>query len=241
MSDSSRSPYIDRIREDTQRYVHKLIAETEQLRTSLAQAESELTLARQELHAVREELAQRRTAESDLQSSLARIRTESEEWMAQYAALEANNINLANLYVASYQLHGTLRRDAVLSTLQEIIVNLVGSEEFAICEVQDARLDVLASVGLDGRVIDRTRPSIEEALHSGELRISEDGSGEPLVLLPLRLDGQVIGMVVIFGLLPHKPQLEPLDHELFELLATHAATALYCSSLHEHHSVPVES
>ena len=41
-----------------------------------------------------------------------------------------------------------------------------------------------------------------------------------------------VGAIVIFRLLSHKPRFEALDHELFGLLATHAATALYSSDLH---------
>ena len=41
------------------------------------------------------------------------------------------------------------------------------------------------------------------------------------------------GFIAIYRLLSHKTALEPLDHELFDLLATHAATALYCTSLAE--------
>ena len=40
-------------------------------------------------------------------------------------------------------------------------------------------------------------------------------------------------MIAIHRLLAHKAGLEPLDHELFDLLATHAATALYCTSLQQ--------
>jgi GAF domain len=47
--------------------------------------------------------------------------------------------------------------------------------------------------------------------------------------LPLRIDGRVTGAVVVFEWLAHKRQLDPLDHELFALLATHAAVALHAS------------
>jgi GAF domain-containing protein len=43
----------------------------------------------------------------------------------------------------------------------------------------------------------------------------------------------VTGAIAIFRLLPQKVGLEEVDRELFELLATHAATALYCTQLHE--------
>jgi hypothetical protein len=51
--------------------------------------------------------------------------------------------------------------------------------------------------------------------------------------VPLKLDGQVKGAVAIFRLLPQKPGIEDLDRELFDLLGSHVAMALYCTSLHE--------
>ena len=39
-------------------------------------------------------------------------------------------------------------------------------------------------------------------------------------------------MIAIFGLLPQKGGIEDLDRELFDLLATQAAFALYCTGLH---------
>jgi hypothetical protein len=47
----------------------------------------------------------------------------------------------------------------------------------------------------------------------------------------LKLDGRVTGALALFRLLPHKGGYQPLDNELFDLLATQAAVALYCTSL----------
>jgi K+-sensing histidine kinase KdpD len=229
MSDQNHSSYVDRVREDTQKYVRRLLSENEQLRLTTAQLESQIAVMRQELE-------QRQKAQDELATAVERIRQESEQYAAQYAEVEMHNANLANLYVASYQLHGTLSRTSVLEAMQEIIVNLVGSEDFAICEIDEPALNVLASVGLDPSDVQWSTPHVREAVVSGEAHIGTPGtnaSGEPLVCLPLKLDGKVIGIIVIFRLLSHKSQLEALDHELFDLLATHAATALYCTSLHE--------
>ena len=54
-----------------------------------------------------------------------------------FAEVEQLNSNLANLYVASYRLHGSLARADVLSTLQEIVINIIGSEKFAVFEWDD--------------------------------------------------------------------------------------------------------
>jgi hypothetical protein len=242
--DTTHTSYVDRVREDTQKYVRHLLSENEQLRILTAQLQSEIGIVRQELAGAREELAQRELAQRELSQALARIREEGQQYLAQYAEVEMHNANLANLYVASYQLHGTLQRDAVLGAIQEIIVNLVGSETFAICEISGPAsglaISVLASLGVDPDSIGWTTPRLRATVISGAAQVGDAGEradGDPLVCLPLRLDGRTVGAIVIFALLSHKPQLEALDHELFDLLATHAATALYCTSLHEHSAV----
>lgn len=227
--DTHASSYVDRVREDTQKYVRDLLSENEQLRVLNAQLQSEIGV-------VRNELAQRDASQRELSQAIERIREESQQYLARYAEVEMHNANLANLYVASYQLHGTLQREAVLGAIQEIVVNLIGSEAFAVCKVDDLELSVLASVGIDPASIGWSTPRVLETVISGTTFIAGDGereAGAPLVSLPLRLDGRTIGVIVIFALLSHKTQLEALDHELFDLLATHAATALYCTSLHE--------
>ena len=201
--------YVDRVREDTQNYIRHLVSENEQLRVAVAQ----------------------------LAGTMERIREEGQRYLAQYAEVETHNANLANLYVASHQLHGTLDRRAILEALQEIVVNLIGSEQFAICEIANGELTVVASVGIDAESITWSTPHVREAAETQAIFVGSQkrAPNEPLVCLPLQVDGRLVGILVIVGLLAHKAQLEPLDHELFDLIATHASTALYCCALQAMH------
>jgi GAF domain-containing protein len=73
------------------------------------------------------------------------------------------------------------------------------------------------------------------AVASGELWVSDaagNAPNAPLACVPLRLGDRVIGVICVFGLLVQKDDFEPVDYELFHLLATQAATALYASGLH---------
>src|SRR6266581_3002413 len=65
-------------------------------------------------------------------------------------ALEQENNNLANLYIASYQLHSTLDFREVLQIITEIIINLIGAEEFAIMLLDEKtnELQAVATAGL---------------------------------------------------------------------------------------------
>ncbi|HYR27767.1 MAG TPA: diguanylate phosphodiesterase, partial [Thermoanaerobaculia bacterium] len=143
--------------------------------------------------------------------------------------------NLANLYVASYQLHNSVDRDAVLTAIQEIVINLIGSEQLAIYERRgDGPFRIAASFGFDGEALAATVGGEFAVEKLGEGHVFRDPAHmQPLTAcVPLRIDGRDMGAILIFRLLDHKPELQPVDHELFDLLAVHASTALYCASLH---------
>ncbi len=212
-NDNQGSEYVDRLREDTQRYVRGLLAENQEMRLATARLENETALLRETIDNAQRELLQHREHEQQLQEALNRVRAETEQYEAQYAEVEMRNTNLANLYVASYQLHGTLDRAAVLAAMQEIIVDLIGSERFGICELdQCGTPEVIASVGLDHGRHGLGADAVARTIATGEFYAADhDARHRP----------------------GDKTQLEPLDHELFDLLATHAATALYCTALRE--------
>jgi regulator of replication initiation timing len=235
-NDAGHGGYVDKIREDTQRYIKKLLSENEALRTSLAEVQSEGARLSYQVAALRRDLEEHHSRETHLQQRLADVRAAGDQYMKQFVELEQHNTNLANLYVASYQLHGTLDRAAVVAAIEEIVINLIGSEEFAIFEHSPTHgLALIGSFGL-------TEPHTTEAFTPGSRVRRCIASGEPDLLppegdmiacVPLKLDGEVTGVVAIYALLPHKSSLDPLDYELFELLASHAATALYCTSLRD--------
>jgi hypothetical protein len=219
--------------------------ENQALQDLLASIEREKLRLNEQLLALRSDSEQRSREQSRLRAELAAIEERSRQFSQQFLQIERQNSNLANLYVAAYQLHGTLDRDEVLTSIQEILANLVGSEQTAIFELTNdkRRLALLSSNGLDAgryRSIQVGVGPIGRVAASGEMFLSGPGGtaerapDEPLLTacIPLRLAGKVTGVIAVFRLLPQKPGLEHLDRELFELLGTHAATALYCAALH---------
>jgi len=169
------------------------------------------------------------------------VEHENETYAAQYHQIEIQSSNLSNLYVASYQLHASVERETVLTTIQEIVVNLIGSEEVAIFEfVENANEFRLASsFGVDLSRLKSFKAGsgpIGQRLLGGEVFVNDDVSGgedKLTACVPLRVGERIIGAILVFRLLEHKQGLQPVDHELFELLGIHASTALYCANLHE--------
>jgi regulator of replication initiation timing len=237
-----RTSYVGRATEDTQRLLREVVVENEKLQVRFDFVERENERLRRELASMILELQQQRHDHDALRQQLSEVESESRSFATQFAEIEERNMNLANLYVSSYQLHGTLDRGAVLESIKEILINLIGCEELAVFELSEdaADLELVTSFGID----EEQYRSISIRDHVLGKLVSTGGTyiggmtaspGESLSVtacLPLTLDGRVTGAIVLFSLLPHKPGLRELDFELFDLLGTHAATALYCTSLH---------
>lgn len=229
-------PYVEKIREETQAYVRKLIAENESLRVVVAELEARNARLQRDLTTAQSEITLHQKQELLLHEKVQDIRSESERYLAQFAQLEQHSANLANLYVASYQLHGTLDRAAVLGAIQEIVINLIGSEQFGVYERQprSGHFQLIASVGMpEGVQLNTQAGTAGWVAEHGETYSGGDDECDLVACVPLKLDGRVTGLIAIHRLLAHKSSLEPLDHELFDLLATHAATALHCTSLQQ--------
>src|SRR5438093_910137 len=92
------------------------------------------------------------------------------------------------------------------------------------------------SVRFGSGIIGQVAATGERYIASGE-RVDVDADGPAdesnlTVCIPLKLAGEIVGAIAIFRLLPQKMELEAGDHELIELLATHAATALAFTELY---------
>ena len=152
--------------------------------------------------------------------------------------IELQHNQLANLYVASYQLHTTLNFAEVVSTLKEILINLVGAEAFALFWVgeRQGHLRTEASEGTDGLIRDEIQfkgDPLAGAVQAGRSFYADPlppkgrlDPARPIACIPLRIADRVIGVVAIYRLLEQRERFTPANFELFTLLAGHAATAL---------------
>lgn len=171
------------------------------------------------------------------------VEEENQNFANRYVEIEEENNMLANLYIASYQLHSTLDFKEVLKIILEIVINLIGAEEFGVLLLDEKtnRLEPVASEG----VATSELPSVEvgkgiigEAVKSGENYFIDSMEGyqrdfeKPLVCIPLKIKDHVIGVIAIYKLLSQKDEFTSVDYELFTLLAGHAATAVFSSRMY---------
>ena len=230
-------------------FTQELMKENERLRYRIVELEKSQQFFERDVEDTDENrrlLAHIAELEREKEEILARIRNveeENQDFAARYLEIELENNNLANLYIASYQLHSTLDFREVLQIITEIIINLIGAEEFSIM-LLDEKTNELQAVATEG-IAREDIPSVKlgigiigQVAKTGESYFADDTSlgttdlAEPMVCIPLQIKEHVIGVLVIYKLLVQKTHFAEVDYELFTLLAGHAATAVFSSRLY---------
>jgi putative methionine-R-sulfoxide reductase with GAF domain len=229
-------------------FTKELVDENARLRRRLMEVETRQDDAAQDSGQwakLRQELLERiRGLEGERSDALERMRAledENRQFASRFVEVEEENNNLANLYVASYQLHSTLNVAEVVKIIIEIVINLVGAQSFGVY-VYDEKTGLLEAVAAEGEDV-AVFPSmplgegvVGTAVATGATQVSGEPASRdfsrPIVAIPLKVNDRPIGAIAIFELLVQKDGLTPLDHELFTLLAGHAATAIFAAQLH---------
>ena len=152
-------------------------------------------------------------------------------------------VHLGNLYASAEQLSSTVLRTEVLASIQEIVANLIGSEQVGIFERDSSTSELIVAqqIGLDPSFYTELIADggvIAEVTETGtsffgdSTKDPSDKTGQLTACVPLRVGDGTIGALAIFGLLPQKPELTQTDISLLELLSGLAGHALYCTHLH---------
>jgi GAF domain-containing protein len=181
---------------------------------------------------------------ADLEERLQSAEGDVKELATRLVDSEHQAGRLMNLYVATYQLHSTLDPDEVQQTIAEIASNLLGAKSFVLLMAREdgaAGCDVALAEGVEGEarwqgVYHGGEPTIDATLADGVLRLGGEAGGEVgrelVAAVPLRVQQQVVGALVVLRLLDHKPILRPEDRDLLDLLSAHAASALFAARLY---------
>jgi hypothetical protein len=218
-------------------------------------------LLRERLTAVEEDNASLKTqlasdrAIRDLLAKIDQLEREKERLLStvhrqavithRFAEVESELESFANLYVASFQLHSTLRPRAVVRNVKELLMQLVGVRSLAIFVVNAAETHLvpIASEGVELNTIPSvtlraaTSPAhadavIERTFLTGLLHVAEDEPiSPPAACIPLQLEDRFIGAIAVYTLLEHKARFVTVDRELFKLLGAHAGGALVAALL----------
>lgn len=193
--------------------------------------------------AIRELIRRVESLERDKQELLSRMNQVSEatSMNPSLGELESELANFANLHVATNCLHSTLSPRGVARRIREVLEQLVGIEAYVIyhCVPETTMLSPIAAHGL--RAEDepaKPSPRLLEVVSSGVSSILDEADPSagtlqsPAAIIPLSLEDNVVGALVIVRSLAHKNQLSNVDFELFKLLGQHAAAALMAAGLY---------
>ena len=245
MTDEAKAANFLELFNKGKEFTEELMRENQRLRYRVAALETEITL--DEVQKLRDQIAQLSDENRKIQQRFREVEEENKDFAHRYIEIEEQNNNLANLYVASYQLHSTLDFREVIQIVQEIVINLIGAEAFAIL-LLDEKTNELRTIASEG---DDVMPGVERIsirLGDGILgQVARTGESyyinqemedapvaldKPLAAVPLKIKEHVIGLIVIYKLLQQKDAFSAVDYELFSLLAAHAATAIFSSKLY---------
>lgn len=225
----------------------ELLAENAELRKQVSQLERDNARLRAQVasdDAIRDLITRIDDLESEKRKLLDRsneLEVSQREDEGRYEKVEAELNDLANLYIASYQLHASLSLRRVVRHLRDTIGQLIGAHGFAIYVV-DTKHGRAVPVGFEGLPEEAVRPvrlgegPIGEVCTTGlELirqRFDEGSLENPVAVLPLMAEGRPVGAIAIASMLEQKKEWASVDRELFKLLGAHGGTALMSANLY---------
>lgn len=254
-SGTSDAPPPDLLRERDQflqtfggKLTEEFVHEYQTLRGRLRELEQENAALRAKVEtdaAVRELLTkidQLEREKRELLSRYSEAQAATTQFSARFEEVELQFANLANLFVASNQLHSSLSPRGVTRRIKEVLAQLVGAERYCVylANAEGTELVPIASEGVPGDRLVNVRVAasrVGDVYRTGEAQIDEDGNPsegsleQPAAVVPLSLDDRVVGVIAIFATLAQKTKFDAIDFELFRLLGQHAAAALVSASL----------
>lgn len=214
-------------------------AGVEQLRALLEQAT-----------ALVDQLQAERTAEplaspeiDTLRQQVESLRGSGQELQQQLVSAERRLGRLMSLYVATYQLHSTLNVDNVLASIAEIAADLLGAASYVLLIRDGTATPEHYEIALS-EAVPATSPfagahytggdaTVDATLADGQLRLGEPTANQPVAAVPLTVQEQMVGALVVLELFAHKGQLAQSDRDLLDLLGAHAASALFVARHYE--------
>lgn len=249
MSEESRAEKFLDLFNKGKEFTEELLRENQRLRYRLAGLEITQAKGPSEIDTLQQRVADLSDENRRILQRFSEVEEENKDFAHRYLEVEQQNSNLVNLYAASYQLHSTLDFGEVIQIVQDIVINLIGAEAFAILLHNDQTNELKTMVseggylmpGVDTISVRMGDGILGSVAQSGEAyyRDDSDDAGQvtlqnPLAVVPLKIKEQTIGLLAIYKLLRQKDSFSAMDFELFSLLAAHAATAIFASKLYGH-------
>ena len=146
-----QASYVRKVNAEVEDFARDLLEEIDRLLQQVAAAEGDKASLQGEVEHLRSKLEKREQEHGSLSEKLTTEQDAAAELHQRFNEAMSQSTNLMNLYVAGYQLHGTLDEESVIAAIEEIVVNIVGSEHFVIVEQTDGgdSYQALGGFGVD--------------------------------------------------------------------------------------------
>src|SRR5258705_7170900 len=188
------------------------------------------------------ELAELRAERARLRGEVVRLERHVSMLSTEVANADQKAGDLEKLLTAVRRFESCADRAAVLAALQELLVTVIGADDFVVLALDDEgrTLWPLLGVGAAGSAYGPLLVSdalVSSALETGKCQVAGPrAAGDlprsgPVASVPLMAWPHTVGALVVFALLAHRSALRRLDLELLELLSSHAATAIQLADL----------
>ncbi len=226
-------------------FTQGLLKENERLRYRVLELEQQHRAESPavELQLLRERLLRAEAEKQEILDRIGSIEQENLDFSNRYAEIESENNLLANLYITTYQLHSTFEVVEILRIIEEILLNLVGAEQFSLLLRGEKGQLLQARIADDGRpqveAVEVAEPRLKSALVENQSwiatpeELSRLGESELKAVIPLLVDNEVVGVLAVYRLLAQKNGFSEMDEEIFNLLGGHAAMALCTAVLRQ--------
>ena len=127
------------------------------------------------------------------------------------------------------------------ATIAEIAINLLGAQQFILLlrkdDAEDYEIALIEGMydggqsPYDGESYSGGDSMVDATLKDGVLRLGPTAESQALAAVPLRVQNDIVGALVLLKLLDHKPILRAEDRDLLDLLSAHAASAMFAARL----------
>lgn len=224
-------------------FTQSLLKENERLRFRVLELEQQqrVEVPTAQLQMLEDRLRKVEAEKQEIIDKISSVEQENLQFTNRYTEIEAENNLLANLYITTNQLHSTFEVNEVIRIIEEILLNLVGAEEFSLL-LRDENGQLLQSIinesgeaqvveveNNDARVL--TVLSEGQCWVASSAELKQLGNAEAKAVIPLLIDGDVIGVLAIYRLLSQKSGFSEIDEEIFTLLGGHVAMAISAAVL----------
>ena len=200
-----------------------------------------------------------------LRDDLAKALGESDRLRAQLDQMMSTNGELSTLLLRANRRGGELLKllvsvralieshdaTAALEGLADILLTIIGSEDFSIYAIDpdDGFLVPIAGSGtvfgaasrhsMQSSWLGRVVGAGDVVITAGDSEATGVSESEPMAVVPLKVQNRVLGAIVIEQVLRHRKRLDHCDREVLGLLGGYAATAIIAAECRsEWHALP---